>query len=106
MAPMRLLARLLLALALLLLLGCPPRLNNNPPDDDDSADDDDDAADDDDAVHDDCCDTGGAGTWQDCYDNDAAECVCDQDIWCCEGGWDETCVDLYISPCGALTCID
>jgi hypothetical protein len=105
---MRALLPCLVALALLVLIGCPPSLNRNQPrpdDDDDSGPvlDDDDTT----ASHDVCCDIDGdGGTWQDCMDGGAADCVCDQDPWCCEGGWDGTCRDLYLSPCGALTCIE
>ena len=105
---MRLLLRFLAVVLLLLLVGCPPSLNRRrpiPDDDDDSgpAPDDDDTT----ASHDVCCDVDGDGeTWRDCMDEGSADCVCDQDAWCCEGGWDQTCRDLYISPCGALTCID
>ncbi len=104
---MRALIRLLAVALLLAVIGCPPSLNRSRPtfDDDDSGT----PADDDDTTgsHDVCCDIDGTGeTWTDCMDSGAADCVCDQDPWCCDGGWDGTCRDLYISPCGALTCID
>ena len=95
------LIRLLAALSLVVLLGaCPPTLRNEPI----PVDDDDDAtSDDDDAANDVCCEAdGGPGTWEDCENREAIECVCDIDAFCCGDGWDGSCSDLYVSPCGAL----
>ena len=95
--------RLAAALFLLLLLAaCPPTLRREPipvGDDDDSAS----TGDDDDASGDVCCEPeGAADTWEECEDREAIECVCDIDSFCCGGGWDSSCSDLYVSPCGAL----
>lgn len=92
----------LLPLAAVLLAACPPRLDWHGDDDDDSV-----QPDDDDTTSgpDPCCEADGdSETWQSCFDNGSAECVCAQDPYCCEQAWDSTCRDLYVSPCGALTC--
>jgi len=52
-----------------------------------------------------CCFAGGGPvTSTQCQSPSFVPCVCAADSWCCDaaGGWDQTCVDAYIS-CGA-TC--
>jgi hypothetical protein len=46
-----------------------------------------------------CCEQhGGAG----CEVDDVEACVCDQDAFCCSTEWDDMCVDLATSECGAM----
>ena len=99
--------RLASLLVLILVVSCAPRLRNEPRpvDDDDTTDVADDDDDDSFEPDDPCCDPEGDGeTWRECSNDEAAECVCDQDSWCCSEGWDSSCSDSYVSPCGALTC--
>lgn len=82
------------------LVTCAPVLRNPPADDDDVVSDDDDTT----SGEDPCCEHGDEDHWESCADPDAAACVCTQDAYCCEKSWDETCADLYLSPCGATGC--
>ena len=53
-----------------------------------------------------CCSSGDTNTWTSCLDAAAGDCVCIIDSFCCSigGGWDSTCVGLYINDCSATTC--
>ena len=51
-----------------------------------------------------CCSGGDATVWAYCWDTAAGSCVCTNDPYCCNTGWDATCVDLYIINCNATTC--
>lgn len=46
-----------------------------------------------------CCDPGIAG----CDDPDVQACVCDVDPFCCDNGWDQTCVE-EVTSLGCGTC--
>ena len=66
--------------------------------------------DDDDAAGDPCCFEGDDSTNQLCFDQTTAACVCQADPWCCDAGWDQLCIDLYVGgtdACpGSGTCGD
>lgn len=48
----------------------------------------------------DCCTVHGGAA---CDDMTVAACVCDIDRYCCNSSWDQRCVDLATSDCGACT---
>ncbi len=57
-----------------------------------------------------CCFPGDDSTWTQCADQAAIDCTCAADPWCCETGWDEICINIYVgqdNQCsGATTCGD
>ncbi len=96
---MQTLRLLLLLMMVTPLVACPPTLNNGD-DDDDATDATDDDDDDTGGGEDACCEgSGNAGTWEQCDDREAIECVCAIDNWCCGSGWDSGCVELYSAEC-------
>ena len=54
-----------------------------------------------------CCAQGAPDEYLNCWDQPAAQCVCNIDPLCCNPaavGWDSLCAGYYINDCFATTC--